>query len=114
MPQPESLSVFLLVPIWVGFLYIYYQKIAIMYVPKLYCNFFQNKGKIVLAMDALFGLPRKKSAGLSYRHPLYRDLHFLDQEVVDQYVSDYPKSKALAVVSFVNLILFVLPIKIYM
>ena len=35
--------------------------------------------KVVFAMDAIFGLPRKMSAGVSFRPPLYRDMYFLDQ-----------------------------------
>ena len=34
-------------------------------------SFFKFEGKLVIAMDALFGLPRKKSAGTSYRDPLF-------------------------------------------
>ena len=40
------------------------------------------------AIDALFGLPRKKSAGVSHRPPLHGHLFFCDQEVVDQYVAE--------------------------
>ena len=39
-------------------------------------------------MDALFGLPRKKSAGKSHRPPLYDSLFFKDQSSVDEYVSN--------------------------
>ena len=35
-------------------------------------------------MDALFGLPRKKSAGTSHRAPLHADLFFQDQSAVDE------------------------------
>ena len=37
-------------------------------------------------MDALFGLPRKKAAGVSYREPLHGDLFFNNQSAVDQFV----------------------------
>ena len=37
-------------------------------------------------MDALYGLPRKKAAGVSYREPLHRDLFFNNQSAVDQFV----------------------------
>ncbi len=67
---------------------------SIVFVQKL-----QNKGKIVFSLDGCFGLVRKQSAGLSWRSPLYGDLYFLDQDRVDQYVSDYPKPKPLATVS---------------
>lgn len=44
--------------------------------------------RVVFAMDALFGLPRKKSAGMSYRGPLHADLFFYQQSSVDQYVAE--------------------------
>ena len=67
---------------------------------KLYCNeyFFytlQSGGKVVYAMDALFGLPRKKSSGKSLRDPLFSNLLFCDQSSVDEFVqmdSNKPKS----------------------
>lgn len=51
-------------------------------------------GKCVYAMDALFGLPRKKSAGVSHREPLHSNLFFQTQLEVDQYVADNSNSKA--------------------
>ena len=45
------------------------------------------------------GLPREKSAGISYQSPLYGDLVFLDQSAVDQYVMDYSRLKHLNTVS---------------
>lgn len=57
---------------------------------------FQNRGKVVYAMDALFGLPRKKSAGVSYREALHGNLFFCDQVALDQFVSGAPKPKAQA------------------
>ena len=36
-------------------------------------------------MGTIFGLPRKKSAGVSFRPPLHRDL-FFHQDEVDQFV----------------------------
>lgn len=44
--------------------------------------------KLVFAMDAIFGLPRKKSAGTSFRPPLFKDLFFDDQIAVDQFVQE--------------------------
>lgn len=38
-------------------------------------------------MDALFGLPRKRAAGKSFRDPLHGDLFFGNQSSVDEYVS---------------------------
>jgi hypothetical protein len=46
----------------------------------------QNGGKVVYALDALFGLPRKKSAGVSYRGPLHGELFFYEQSPVDQFL----------------------------
>ena len=36
-------------------------------------------------MDAIFGLPRKKSAGRSFRPPLHGMLFFENQDEVDQF-----------------------------
>ena len=46
----------------------------------------QDDGKYICSMDALFGLPRKKAAGVSYREPLHGDLFFNNQSAVDQFV----------------------------
>ena len=45
-------------------------------------------------MDALFGLPRKKSAGVSYRGPLMGELFFFDQTEVDQFIALSENSKS--------------------
>ena len=47
---------------------------------------FQGSGKMILSMDAIFGLPRKKAAGESVRPPLHGQLFFHDQDLVDEYV----------------------------
>ena len=52
-----------------------------------------SAGKLVLAMDALFGLPRKKSAGTSYRDPLHGELFFCRQSPVDLFVEESAMSK---------------------
>ena len=44
-------------------------------------------------MDALFGLPRKKSAGTSYRELLLKDVFIIDQSLVDEFVADSGKTK---------------------
>lgn len=54
----------------------------------------QHGGSAVLAMDALFGLPRKKSAGMSHRDPLFQDLLFCDQREVNMFVAESVKPKA--------------------
>ena len=38
-------------------------------------------------MDALFGLPRRKSAGQSHRQPLHGHLYFRDQQALDEHVA---------------------------
>ena len=53
----------------------------------------QGRGKVIYSMDALFGLPRKKSAGLSYRDPVNGHLLFYNQATVDEYISTYQTSK---------------------
>ena len=43
-------------------------------------------------MDALFGLPRKKAAGVSLREPLHGALFFGNQMAVDEHVASYKMS----------------------
>ena len=54
---------------------------------------YQDSGKVVYALDALFGLPRKRSAGFSYRESLHGSLYFLEQSSIDEFVSKRPHSK---------------------
>lgn len=54
----------------------------------------KDGGKVVYSMDALFGLPRKKSAGISHRDPLHGEISFCDQSSVDEFVADSTTSKA--------------------
>ncbi len=49
--------------------------------------------KSVFALDGIFGLPRKKSAGTSFRPPLFGDLFFADQVAVDQFVQEHEVKK---------------------
>lgn len=49
---------------------------------------------MVYAIDALFGLPCKKSAGVSYREPLLGNLYFGNQSTVDQFVNESGKAKS--------------------
>ena len=46
-----------------------------------------SSGPAIVSMDALFGLPRKKSAGTSVRSPLFGHTMFMDQNTVDEYVA---------------------------
>ena len=64
---------------------------------------FQNGGKTILSMDALFGLPRKKSAGVSHRDPLLKDVFFYDQLEVDRFVSENECGKGNQMVSMLFL-----------
>ena len=58
------------------------------------------------AMDALFGLPRKKSAGTSYQDPLHGNLFFCNQSAVDQFVTDNQQPKPTSNVSTFFMSLF--------
>ena len=49
-------------------------------------GYFQGIGSVIVSMDAIFGLPRKKSAGSSVRGPLHGHIYFHDQAVVDEFV----------------------------
>ncbi len=44
---------------------------------------------LVISADALFGLPRKKAAGISHRNALHGSVFFGDQSEVDEYVASY-------------------------
>lgn len=44
-------------------------------------------------MDALFGLPRKKSAGKSVREPVHGHLFFKEQQSVDEFVESAPSRR---------------------
>ena len=55
------------------------------------------------AIDGLFGLPRKKAAGVSYREALQGDLFFLDQEGVDEFVEKSSNAKSIPTVRIILL-----------
>ena len=48
-------------------------------------------------MDALFGLPRKKISGISYREALSGNIFFANQTSVDEFVNSYSERKELKV-----------------
>ena len=48
----------------------------------------QESGKVVFALDALFGLPQKKTAGRSHRPALHGSLFFCNQDSVDEFVAE--------------------------
>ena len=56
----------------------------------------QTDGKIIYAMDALFGLPRKKAAGVSYRPAVQGHLFFVEQSCVDEHVAGAKAQKMMA------------------
>ena len=49
---------------------------------------------MMISMDALFGLPRKKSAGQSHRDPLHGHIFFKDQPSVDEHVANSSRRNA--------------------
>ena len=49
----------------------------------------KESGAMIISLDALFGLPRKKAAGKSHRDPLHGDLFFGNQSSVDEHVAMY-------------------------
>ena len=53
----------------------------------------QEKGSVIISMDALFGLPRKKSAGQSHRDPLHGHVFFKNQVSVDEHVASAPQRR---------------------
>ena len=53
----------------------------------------QEQGTVVYAMDGLFGLPRKASAGISHRKALHGHLFFQNQFDVDQFVREVQRGK---------------------
>ena len=53
---------------------------------------------MVLSIDGLFGLPRKKSAGKSYRNAVHGGLFFCNQSNVDQFVNESCAVKSMNVV----------------
>ena len=59
-------------------------------------------------MDALFGLPRKKAAGVSHRDSLHGEFFFGDQAAVDEHVVSYemPKREPKVCLKYMSLIDF--------
>ena len=56
--------------------------------------FMKDGGIKIISLDALFGLPRRKLAGKSYRDALHGHLWFADQEKVDIFVETAQKTSA--------------------
>ena len=52
---------------------------------------FRGKKKVIVSIDGIFGLPRKKAAGESVRPPVHGQLFFHDQNMVDEYVGSAAK-----------------------
>ena len=48
---------------------------------------------MIVSMDAIFGLPRKKSAGDSVRAPLHGHIYFHDQAVVNERIESSSQQK---------------------
>jgi len=53
-------------------------------------------------LDGIFGLPRKKAAGLSHREPVHGPLFFHDQHTVDEFVNSYSIAKKVHMVNGKN------------
>ena len=58
-----------------------------------YALYIQGRGKMIVSMDAIFGLPRKKAAGGSVRAPLHGSIYFYDQMTVDECIETSSKQK---------------------
>ena len=77
------------------------QPVHVMYVivilSCLYIHYvLQGSGKVIVSMDAIFGLPRKKAAGGSVRQPLHGDLFFEDQSQIDEYLNNATRAKSVS------------------
>lgn len=48
----------------------------------------------MISMDALFGLPRKKSSGQSHREALHGNVFFKSQSSVDEHVANASQRKS--------------------
>lgn len=55
-------------------------------------KFLQEDELQIISFDALFGLSRKKHAGVSVRPPLYGTTFFDNQDDVDEFVRKYDLS----------------------
>ena len=53
---------------------------------------------MVYSLDALFGLPRKKAAGRSFREPVHGSLFFCNQTTVDEFVANSQSYKVLCLI----------------
>ena len=54
-----------------------------------------DQGVLIESFDALFGLPRKKSAGSSVREPLHGQNIFNKQSDVDDFIDNYPRKQSI-------------------
>ena len=64
--------------------------------PSVWTMNMQTEGKIVYAIDAFFGLPRKEAAGVSYRPAVQGHLFFVEQSCVDEHVVGAKMQKLMA------------------
>lgn len=55
-----------------------------------------HTGAKIISVDAVFGLCRKRSSGASARLPLFSDLFFESQDIVDQFVMTYDAASHVA------------------
>ena len=69
---------------------------------RINCSFFYIQGKgstLTIAIDANFGLCRKRSSGRSAYDPKAENMMFMNQKGVDNYIKDYSPKNKLADVS---------------
>ena len=67
----------------------------------------KSGGKVVCAMDVVFGLPRKRSAGI-----IIGTVTYFSRSAVNQIITDDDQSKTVSTVSHNNIIFFQIPLLI--
>ena len=58
---------------------------------------FKESGVLYGSFDALFGLPRKKSSGMSVLEPVRSGFMFAEQQNVDNFVNNYQNRNSIGV-----------------
>ena len=74
-----------------GYLFLSSQLMIAAYITSLYSMkfIFKENRKVMVTFDGLFGLPRKRAAGVKRREPLLKGLFLLEQEGVNKFVAIY-------------------------
>ncbi len=68
----------------------------------------KENGVVFESLDALFGLPRKKSSGVSLLPPERSGLPFADQQIVDNFVNNYQDKSSDSVCSQLHFFLVIM------